>query len=110
MKHALDLDVGDVPKLAVDFIGDDSLRNRVADHFVFGGLLRESLALGHERVAVAFVPLELELEILSADQIAVPHVAIGRADHRNDAVLHDELLHGRAKLLRGAVQEHAAGL
>src|SRR3989442_12889919 len=46
----------------------------------------------------------------AADQLAVAHRALGVADHRDDAVLHGELLHRHRQLLRRALEQEATGL
>src|SRR5207249_1069092 len=107
---AVHLDVGDVLQRAVDLAGDDFLRNRSPDDLVLGRLLRRGLALGQQRVAVALVPLELVMEVLATDELAVRRRALALADHGDDALLHRELLGRRAELLDRALEQQAPGL
>src|SRR5439155_1770536 len=95
---------------AGDLTCDEFLRNRPSDDLVLGGLLRRGLALGQQRVAVALVPLELVMEVLATDELAVRRRALALADHGDDALLHRELLGRRAEPPDRALEAQAPGL
>src|SRR5207247_6618177 len=66
------------------------------------------LSLGGERVTVLLVPLELVVEMLPADHIAVADSLLPVAGYRDDAVLNGELVDRHRELLGGALKENAS--
>ena len=105
MHHAIDLDVGDELLPTHDFFGDDGLRKRLADDFVFRRFFRFGRAFNRQRIAVLLVPFEFVMEILAADQFAIGHALRARHHH---AVLYLELRRRHTEFLRRALHQHAA--
>ena len=71
MHHARHLHVGAEVLLGEDLRRDVFALDRLADDLVLAWILRLRLAGRVERVAVLFVPVELDVEIFSADQLGV---------------------------------------
>jgi hypothetical protein len=71
MHHAGDLDVGAEVFLAENFRSYVFALDRLADDLVLAGFLGLRLAGRVQRVAVLPVPVELDIEILPADQLRI---------------------------------------
>ncbi len=69
--HAIYFDVSDVLKPSHHLFSDDFLRKCLADNFVFRRPLRLRLAMDCERITISFVPVELGIEVLAADELPI---------------------------------------
>ena len=108
MHHARHLHVGAKVFLRKHLGRDVFALDRLADDFVLARFFRLRLAGSVERVAVLLVPVELDVEILAADQLRIGNalgLVVGGADH---AIIDRKFL-GRHRQQPGRhLDQHAA--
>src|SRR4051812_430013 len=71
MQHAWDFYIGDEILLAVHNWCNVTAGDRLTDHLVVRGLLREGLAGSIERVAKLLVPIQLDIKVSPADEVCI---------------------------------------
>ncbi len=96
--HPRNFNVGDKVRLREHFGRDVVARNRLPDDRVILGIFRLRLARSIKRIAVFAVPVEMNVEELTADEFGVADLLrrIGRAT--DNAVGHRQLIGGEAEL------------
>ena len=107
VNHAGDFDVGGEIRLSKNLGSDVVTRKRLSDDRVILRILRLRLAGRIERIAVFAIPVEMNVEVLPADQLGVADCLGGIASGVDDAVGHRELIGRNAELVGCHLDQHA---
>ena len=108
MHHAGHFHVGDEVLLGEDFWCDVLALDRLTDDLVIFRVLRLGFAGRVKRIADFFVPVELDVEVATANQIGIADLLRGVARGVDDAVRHRQLIGGKSQLVCRHVDQYAS--
>ena len=106
--HAGHFHVGDEVLLGEDFWRDVLALDRLTDDLVIFRVLRLGFAGRVKRIADLLVPVELDVEVATADQIGIADLLRGVARGVDDAVRHCQLIGGKSQLVCRHVDQYAS--